>query len=402
LKKFNFMKNKQIPKNWIIKKLNDVSKFLDNRRIPLESEIRSKKSGIYPYYGASGIIDYINEFIFDENLILLGEDGANILDRSSRLCFIATGKYWVNNHAHVIKPDKNTSIYFLCEYLESLDYTKYNTGSAQPKLNRKVCESIPVLLPPLPEQTAIVSVLETWDKSIELLKQKILLKQQIKQGLMQNLLTGKTRLPGFVGEWEEKKLGEISLIGDGNHSALYPKHNEIVKSGIPFIRGNNISHGIVLNKNLQYITPEKHALLKKGHVKANDIIIVNRGEIGKIGLVPLSLNNSNLNSQLAWIRIINNNYKFIYFLFFTNEIQAYFKNNQSGGALQQIGIGDLKNLLLNLPPLPEQTAIASILTTADIEIETLQTKLTALQAQKKYLLNNLITGDIRLPQFVNP
>ena len=139
--------------------LQEVVDFLDGQRKPLESADRAKRQGKYPYYGASGIIDYIDDYIFDEPLLLLGEDGANIINRSSPLCFIATGKYWVNNHAHVMRPRKGQNIKFICELLESLDYTRYNTGTAQPKLNQEKCRQIALHLPTYEEQFHIAEFL---------------------------------------------------------------------------------------------------------------------------------------------------------------------------------------------------------------------------------------------------
>ena len=139
--------------------LQEVVDFLDGQRKPLESADRAKRQGKYPYYGASGIIDYIDDYIFDEPLLLLGEDGANIINRSSPLCFIATGKYWVNNHAHVMRPRKGQNIKFICELLESLDYTRYNTGTAQPKLNQEKCRQIVLHLPTYEEQCHIAEFL---------------------------------------------------------------------------------------------------------------------------------------------------------------------------------------------------------------------------------------------------
>ena len=139
--------------------LQEVVDFLDGQRKPLESADRAKRQGKYPYYGASGIIDYIDDYIFDEPLLLLGEDGANIINRSSPLCFIATGKYWVNNHAHVMRPRKGQNIKFICELLENLDYTRYNTGTAQPKLNQEKCRQIALHLPTYEEQCHIAEFL---------------------------------------------------------------------------------------------------------------------------------------------------------------------------------------------------------------------------------------------------
>jgi len=170
-----------IPEDWEVVSLNDAVLFLDHKRKPLKDEDRQKIQGQYPYYGASGIIDYINDYIFDEELILIGEDGANIIDRSSRLVFLVNGKYWVNNHAHVLKSKQNFNNYFLCEYLESLRYDKYNTGIAQPKLNKEIISNISIVKPPLKEQEKIAEILITWDEAItkqeELIKAKELQKK---------------------------------------------------------------------------------------------------------------------------------------------------------------------------------------------------------------------------------
>ena len=182
--------------------------FLDGKRRPVKDVDRAKMRGSIPYYGASGIIDYVNEHIFDEELILLGEDGENILSRNCRLAFRISGKTWVNNHAHVLKPDPDLHIGFLVDYLESLNYDRYNSGTAQPKLNKQTCIKIPIALPPTKaEQEAIAEALSDADALIESLRQLIAKKRQIKQGAMQDLLTGKKRLPGFQSKAGYKQTG---------------------------------------------------------------------------------------------------------------------------------------------------------------------------------------------------
>ncbi|MFL5629214.1 MAG: restriction endonuclease subunit S [Ktedonobacteraceae bacterium] len=182
------------PADWEVKKLGEVADFLDGRRRPINERDRANMRGEYPYYGASGVVDYVNDYIFDEELILLGEDGENILSRNCKLAFRVSGKIWVNNHAHVLRPKANTDASFLTEYLESLDYEQYNTGTAQPKLNKRVCSEITVFLPSLTEQRAIATVLSDMDAEIAALEQKRDKTRALKQGMMQELLTGKTRL----------------------------------------------------------------------------------------------------------------------------------------------------------------------------------------------------------------
>ena len=151
--------------DWEKKKLEDVVEFLDGQRKPLEAGQRV--SGKYPYYGASGIIDYVEDYIFDEELILLSEDGANILDRNYRVCFLAKGKYWVNNHAHVLRAMDGNVNGFICEQLETFDYRKYNSGGAQPKLNQENLNKIRINIPSsIEEQEKIVIALKRFDRLI--------------------------------------------------------------------------------------------------------------------------------------------------------------------------------------------------------------------------------------------
>lgn len=127
--------------------LVEAVEFLDGQRKPIKEADRAKRRGAYPYYGASGVIDMIDDFIFDEPLILLGEDGANIVDRSTPLAFRVNGKIWVNNHAHVLRVKQPHSLVYLEYFLESLDYKLFMTGTAQPKLNKSICEKISVPVP---------------------------------------------------------------------------------------------------------------------------------------------------------------------------------------------------------------------------------------------------------------
>lgn len=171
--------------DWKRKKLEEVVVFLDGRRKPLEG--KQRVSGIYPYYGASGIIDYVEDYLFDEENILLSEDGANIVSRTYRVSFLARGKYWVNNHAHVLHPQNNNNAVFICEQLENIDYGKYNSGSAQPKLNQEVCKKIPIMMPCIEEQQKIADCLSSVDAVIEIKKEKLATWKNLKKGLLQQM-----------------------------------------------------------------------------------------------------------------------------------------------------------------------------------------------------------------------
>ncbi|MCM1166656.1 MAG: restriction endonuclease subunit S [Lachnospiraceae bacterium] len=170
---------------WKDYRLEDVVIFLDEKRKPITSKFRKK--GEYPYYGATGIIDYIDNYIFDEELILLSEDGANIVDRNYRISYIAIGKFWVNNHAHCLRAKEGFSSHFISEGLESIDYTMYNTGSAQPKLNQEVCRNLPIKCPCLEEQQKIADFLSAFDEAIGYAKQELDKWKELKKGLLQQM-----------------------------------------------------------------------------------------------------------------------------------------------------------------------------------------------------------------------
>ena len=172
--------------DWEEKKLGEIADFLDNQRIPIENSER--KTGNYPYYGASGIIDYVDDYIFDGNYVLLGEDGANIVNRSSRLAFVVSGKCWINNHAHVLKPKANTDLYFLSECLENQNYEIYNSGTAQPKLNQEVCFNIKLQIPiSKPEQQKIGQFFSKYDSLISAQQKEIDKLKDIKKSLLQKM-----------------------------------------------------------------------------------------------------------------------------------------------------------------------------------------------------------------------
>ena len=186
----------EIPEEWEVKKLECVFEILDSMRKPIKASDREKIEGNIPYYGASGVIDWINDYIFDEELILLGEDGENLNSRNSDLAFKISGKTWVNNHAHVFRVinKKECNIDFMVYYLEAKDYSIYIAGSAQPKITQAQCRKFLLPLPEKQEQDKIASILLESDKKIEEYENKKQKLEELKKGLMQELLTGNIRV----------------------------------------------------------------------------------------------------------------------------------------------------------------------------------------------------------------
>jgi type I restriction enzyme S subunit len=149
-----------LDRDWQEVRFGDYVNNHDGRRVPISEKIRSKRRGQYPYYGASGIIDSIDNFTHDGKFLLIGEDGANLLTRSKPIAFIAKGRIWVNNHAHVLTCKNGEPEEYLSYYINAIDLSPYVSGSAQPKLNQQNMNNIVVPVPPLEEQTEIVRRVE--------------------------------------------------------------------------------------------------------------------------------------------------------------------------------------------------------------------------------------------------
>lgn len=150
--------------------ITELADFCNAQRIPLSAMERAHKKGNFPYYGASGIVDYIDNYIFDGSYILISEDGENLKSRKTPIAFEATGKFWVNNHAHVLKAKKPHLTALIIQYFSQLDLSPYLTGAAQPKLNKASLNLIPLYLPiDESEQKAIASILSSLKDKIDLL-----------------------------------------------------------------------------------------------------------------------------------------------------------------------------------------------------------------------------------------
>lgn len=197
MKDSNVVSIGKIPKHWKLMSLRYAFEFKNNMRVPLSAIDRGNMQGKYPYYGASGIIDYVDDYIFDEELILIAEDGANLLSKSTPLAFVASGKYWVNNHAHIIKP-KFVGFKYWAELLSCLDYTIFISGAAQPKLTRDRLGSVKLPVPPEDEILEIVDFIESIippiNSEIELSTRQIEKLKEYKAVLINDAVTGKIKV----------------------------------------------------------------------------------------------------------------------------------------------------------------------------------------------------------------
>ena len=152
-------------------RFDEVSVNYDKKRVPLSGAQREKRKGNYRYYGAQGVIDYIDDFIFDGTYLLIAEDGENLKSKKQNIARVVNGKFWVNNHAHIVMGNYLCDTHYLCYLINSMDLSGYVTGSAQPKLSQANLNAVTVLLPQLDMQKKIVDFLGKIDKKIEINKQ---------------------------------------------------------------------------------------------------------------------------------------------------------------------------------------------------------------------------------------
>ena len=357
---------------WEKKKLGDIVQFLDNKRKPLEQSERIH--GKYPYYGASGIIDYINNYIFDEELVLLSEDGANIIDRNYPICYIATGKYWVNNHAHVLKTKSQYLNKFLCEALERLNYNKYNTGTAQPKLNQDICKNILLNIPILHEQEKIANFFSTIDKKIKNLANTITSLENQKKGLLQQIFSQKLRFKDKNGNnypnWKKKKLGDLFTIkagGDINKENFSEQYS--IEFKYPVYANALTNNGLYGYSNIYKIDKPSITVTGRG---------INIG---------FALSREPFYYPIVRLLVLIPNIN-INFTFFTESINFIHIFNESTG-VPQLTAPQLSKVNVYVPNIEEQNKIGNLFDKLNEKIDNKKAQLEHWQQIKKGLLQQM-------------
>lgn len=355
-------------KGWTKNTLPDISENLDSRRIPITKGKR--EGGKYPYYGASGIVDYVSEYLFDEDILLISEDGANLLARSTPIAFSVSGKVWVNNHAHILK-FKNMCTQRLVEYFFAYkDISDYVTGAAQPKLSQKNLNLIQIPLPPLSEQKEIVEYLDSSFAKIDKLKENAAKNLEEAKALFQSAL--KDALEPKEG-WEEKTLGEVAKICGGKR---LPKGCKLQSepTNHKYIRvADFLDNGTVCKDEIQYITDDIFNQIKRYTISSDDVYISIAGTIGKSGIVPDELNGANLTENACKL-VLNKEQdkRFIYFVtispFFKEQINILTKKS----AQPKLALTRLATVNVPIPPLSEQQSIVSYLDSLSEKVNTLQ------------------------------
>ena len=224
-------------------KIKDLTNNFNSRRVPLSVKQREKLKKTYRYYGAQSVIDYVDDYIFDGKYILVAEDGENLRSQKSNVCNLVTGKFWVNNHAHIIQAKNNNNIDYLYYKLNLVDFSHYVTGSAQPKLTKDNLNEIVLYVHNADEQIAIGSILSTLDQKIELNNQ-INAKLEAMAKTLYDYWFVQFDFPNADGKpykssggkmvynemlkreipegWEAKPVSEIIEVRDGTHDSPKP------------------------------------------------------------------------------------------------------------------------------------------------------------------------------------
>jgi len=272
-------------------------------------------------------------------------------------------------------------------------------GGTMACLNTSLLSGVFIILPPLPEQKAIASVLECWDNAIQKYEEKIEKKKNIKKGLMQRLLTGEQRLLGFDGEWETKRLGELGLFSKGKGIS----RKDISATGMPCIRYGEIytTDAFVLDELISRI-PQEVARQSK-QVFQNELLFAGSGEtledIGK-SIAYMGSKVGYAGGDIIVFTPTNDSIRCDYLSYYMNTVgRSSIRQRGQGQSVVHVYPKHLQSITLAVPKIQEQASIVSVLSAADAEISALEKKVAIFRDQKKFLLNNLVTGTIRLPEF---
>lgn len=369
---------------WEILPIEYLCQILNNQRKPIPEILRVK--GPYPYYGASGIVDYINAYIFDEELLLIGEDGAK-WGAYENTAYIANGKYWVNNHAHVLRPIR-VNIVVLKNYLIQLDLTQYITGAAPPKLTLGKLKEIGIPISKNPqEQQKIADCFSTLDELIESTAQKVEILKDHKKALMQRLFPaeGKNvpefRFPEFRGqatEWQSTLLGAVVDYENGRaHENEIDDEGDFIVVNSKFISTDG---EVVKRTNTPYCLAEKEDIL----MVLSDV--PNGRAIAKCFFVDQS-GKYTVNQRICRLRSKNINSKLLFYLINRN---SYFLSFDDGVKQTNLKKSEVLECPLMVPSSPiEQQKIADLFSSIDDLIIATEQRIKSLEKHKKGLMQQL-------------
>lgn len=362
----------EVPENWVwVRLIGNVNSCLDGYRKPINSSERAKRVGKVPYYGATGQVGWIDDYLTNEHLVLLGEDGAPFLDLLKDKAYIIFGEAWVNNHAHILKSYfGEIGNVFLMHYLNMVDYKDYVKGTTRLKLTQGSMQLMPFPLPPLSEQQRIVERIEELFAKLDEAKERL---QEVadsfavrKAAILHNAFTGELtkqwrRENGVSDEsWEEKKgedFFEYVTSGSRGWAKYYSDKGSI------FIRMGNLNHGTIeLDfSDIQYVELPDQVEGQRSKLQKNDILISITADVGMIALVREDMD-AYINQHVALARPKNDLYaEFLAWYFVSDDGLQQMQNKQRGATKIGLGLQDIRSIILKIPTLPEQHEIVRLI-----------------------------------------
>lgn len=362
----------EVPENWVwVRLIGNVNSCLDGYRKPINSSERAKRVGKVPYYGATGQVGWIDDYLTNEHLVLLGEDGAPFLDLLKDKAYIIFGEAWVNNHAHILKSYfGEIGNVFLMHYLNMVDYKDYVKGTTRLKLTQGSMQLMPFPLPPLSEQQRIVERIEELFAKLDEAKERL---QEVadsfavrKAAILHKAFTGELtkqwrRENGVSDEsWEEKKgedFFEYVTSGSRGWAKYYSDKGSI------FVRMGNLNHGTIeLDlSDIQYVELPDQVEGQRSKLQKNDILISITADVGMIGLVREDMD-AYINQHVALARPKNDLYaEFLAWYFVSDVGLQQMQNKQRGATKIGLGLQDIRSIILKIPTLPEQHEIVRLI-----------------------------------------
>lgn len=302
-------------------RLNDIAEVHNTKRVPLNSRERENQKGQYPYYGASGIVDYLNTYSFDGEYVLISEDGENLRTRNTPVAFKASGKFRVNNHAHILKGKEPLINDFIVYFFKNLNLSPYVTGAVQPKLNKENLLSIPICIPKNKDtRNKLISILKSLDDKIELNCQTNQTLEAIAQALFKEWFVD-FKFPGATGEMQESELGKIpkgwkiynvgELVDTVSITHKFPKGKAI------FLNTSDIEEGKILHSN--YSDKEGLPGQAKKSIKEFDILFTEiRPANKRYALIDFDAHDFVVSTKLMVLRSISNVHPIVVYNFLTS------------------------------------------------------------------------------------
>lgn len=367
------------------KKLGEVCDILDSQRKPVAKEERSQ--GIYPYYGANGIQDYVSSYIFDGTFLLMGEDGSVINKDKSPVLHWTEGRIWVNNHAHILKENERALLRYLYYSLQCTDVSDIVRG-VPPKINQANMRNIPIPIPSLSEQQRIVSILDTFTSSISNLKQQI--EERRKQYEYERDLL--LDLEGKEGV-EMKKLGEVFSFKNGLN-----KGKEFFGKGKPIIMFTNVFNSRFITKAMIKSRVDiSEQELERINAQIGDVFFTRTSEtkedVGYASVLVEDMEECTFAGFLIRARPITHKMlpQYCKYCFSTPKVRNAIVSKSSFTTRASLTGSGLGEVIIPLPPLSTQSRIVSILDTFEQSISNLEEQLAMREKQYEYYRNQLLT-----------